>query len=300
MLYIAHDSSYVFDVPPGHRFPMEKYELLPRQLIHEGTVEERNFFVPDKINNAVLSAVHDEHYVERFCSLQLSEKEQRKTGFVHTEQIVQRELQIVEGTRSCAEKALETGCAMNVAGGTHHAFTDRGEGFCMLNDQAVAARWLLDTEHAQRVLIVDLDVHQGNGTAQIFQNDERVFTFSMHGKHNYPLHKEQSDRDVELEDGTSGKTYHYLLEKHLNEIMELHKPDFMFFQSGVDVLECDKLGRLKLSIEDCKRRDACVLQLAKKNGIPIVCSMGGGYSVYLRNIVEAHANTFRLAQTIFF
>lgn len=300
LLAIAFDPEYVFSVPAGHKFPMEKYELLPRQLVHEGTVEATNFFQPDQIHPDILLSVHDSDYVDRFVGLKLTPKEQRKTGFEHNEHIVRRELQIVEGTRKCAELALDSGCAMNVAGGTHHAFTNRGEGFCMLNDQAVAAKWLVEEGKAKKVLIIDLDVHQGNGTAEIFKNDPRVFTFSMHGKNNYPLKKEQSDRDIELEDGIRGKEYQYLLERNVSELIEREEPDFFFFQSGVDVLECDKLGRLALTIEECKRRDEFVLTLAKSLNIPVVCSMGGGYSVHLRNIVEAHANTFRLAQRIFF
>ena len=204
------------------------------------------------------------------------------------------------GTLEAALFALQNGIAMNIAGGTHHAFTDRGEGFCLLNDIAIASNYLLDKGLAKSVLVVDLDVHQGNGTAEIFQNEERVFTFSMHGASNYPMHKEISDLDVALPDKTDDKTYLHLLDNHLKEVFYKFEPDFLFFQSGVDVLGTDKLGRLGMSIEGCKRRDEMVLSLAHQNNIPLVASMGGGYSVKISHIIEAHANTYRLAQEIYF
>ncbi len=199
-----------------------------------------------------------------------------------------------------AKYALEHGIAMNVAGGTHHAFTDRAEGFCLLNDQAIAAQYLLDHQLAKQILIVDLDVHQGNGTAEIFTNEPRVFTFSMHGAKNYPGHKEKSDLDIGLEDGTGDEVYLKTLDQNLKRLVDEVKPDFMFFQSGVDVLATDKLGRLGMSIEGCKKRDELVLAVAKQNRIPITVCMGGGYSVQIKDIIEAHANTFRLAQDLYF
>jgi acetoin utilization deacetylase AcuC-like enzyme len=189
---------------------------------------------------------------------------------------------------------------MNVAGGTHHAYQNRGEGFCLLNDQAIAAMWLLHERKAKRILIIDLDVHQGNGTAAIFAQEDRVFTFSMHGKNNYPLHKEESNCDVELEDGINDQEYLYLLEKNLDRIMQQFEPDFLFFQSGVDIIDSDKLGRLGVTLQGCRRRDEIVFQTAKSSNIPIVASMGGGYSPDIRKIIEAHANTYRVAQAVFF
>lgn len=300
MLKIAYNEHYVQPLPEGHRFPMEKYDLLPKQLIHEGTVEEEAFFSPSIISPEFVTTVHDTSYFEQLKSLSLSKREQRKTGFPHDMQLIMREQIIMEGTRKCADFALKYGVAMNIAGGTHHAFSNRGEGFCLLNDQAIAAQWLLDNNQAKQILIVDLDVHQGNGTAKIFQDNNRVYTFSMHGKNNYPLRKEKSDRDVELEDGLKDKVYLYLLEKNLNDICEEINPDFIFFQSGVDVIASDKLGRLGMTIYGCRQRDDIVFRLAKQNDIPIVVSMGGGYSPEIKHIIEAHANTFRTAQHIFF
>jgi acetoin utilization deacetylase AcuC-like enzyme len=196
--------------------------------------------------------------------------------------------------------ALEHGIAMNIAGGTHHAYADRGEGFCLLNDQAIAARYLLQHSLANKVLIVDLDVHQGNGTAHIFRDEPRVFTFSMHGANNYPLHKESSNLDVGLSDFTPDQFYLQTLEANLSVILDQFQPDFLFYQSGVDILDTDKLGRLSVSREGCRQRDRLVLERCKRHRIPVVVTMGGGYSPDFRDIIEAHANTFRSAQDIFF
>lgn len=300
MLKIAYNEHYVQPLPDGHRFPMEKYDLLPRQLLHEGTVDESAFFSPEIIHPEHVASVHDSEYFNNLKALKISPKAQRKTGFPHDERLIQREQIIMEGTRVCASYALKYGVAMNVAGGTHHAFTNRGEGFCLLNDIAIASQWLLNKALAKQILVVDLDVHQGNGTAEIFKDNPNVFTFSMHGANNYPLHKEVSNLDIALPDGTSDSYYLYHLEKHLDEICSNFTPDFIFFQSGVDVIETDKLGRLALTIPGCKQRDEIVFRLAYENNIPIVASMGGGYSPEIKHIIEAHANTFRTAQYTFF
>jgi len=300
MLKIAHNEFYVQPLPEGHRFPMEKYELLPTQLMYEGTVELENFFSPEVIDEEHVLRAHDQTYFQQLKSLQISAREQRKSGFPHDERLILREQIIMEGTRKCAEYALEFGVSMNIAGGTHHAYSNRGEGFCLLNDQAIAAKWLISQGKAKKILIIDLDVHQGNGTAEIFQEEEQVFTFSMHGKNNYPLHKERSSLDVELADGIKDKEYLYLLESNLARITTAFEPDFLFFQSGVDIIETDKLGRLGVSLEGCKRRDEIVFNFANENDIPIVTCMGGGYSPNIKHIIEAHGNTFRTAQHIFF
>lgn len=300
MLKIAFNDYYIHSLPKGHRFPMAKYELLPQQLLLEGTIEEDAFFSPDKISKEHVLAIHDEKYFNDLVGLKLDRRAQRKTGFVHNEDLIIREQIILEGTRKCTEYAIEHGVSMNIAGGTHHAFTDRGEGFCMLNDQAVASKWLLDNNKASKILIMDLDVHQGNGTAEIFQNTPEVFTFSMHGANNYPLKKETSDLDVPLPDGIKDNEYIYLLERSLDNILNNFTPDFLFFQSGIDIIETDKLGRLGVSIKGCKQRDEIVFKMARELELPIVTSMGGGYSEEIKYIIEAHANTFRTAQHIFF
>jgi acetoin utilization deacetylase AcuC-like enzyme len=190
--------------------------------------------------------------------------------------------------------------AFNVAGGTHHAGSNWGEGFCMLNDQGIAANCLLNNNLAHSILIIDLDVHQGNGTAQIFENEHRVFTFSMHGANNFPARKELSDLDLPLPDGISDDEYLGLLEKTLPELIKRQKPDFLFYLSGVDVLETDKLGKLALSKEGCKQRDRFVFEQALRHNIPVQVSMGGGYSPQIKDIVEAHCNTYRVANELYF
>jgi len=285
MLKIAWSEIYAHPLPEGHRFPMEKYTLLPQQLLYEGTITEKNLFAPDLIDEKLILDTHKKEYWHKLKSLNLTKSEIRKTGFPLSEQLVLREQTITQGTVQAAHFALDFGVAMNIAGGTHHAFTDRGEGFCLLNDIAVAANHLLKARSAKKILVVDLDVHQGNGTAEIFKDNPQVFTFSMHGKHNYPYKKEQSDLDIELEDGISDKRYLIILENTLEKITTNFKPDFIFFQSGVDVLKTDKLGKLGLTIDGCKKRDHMVLQLAKQLNIPIVASMGGGYSVRIADII---------------
>jgi len=300
MLKVAWAESYVLPLPLNHRFPMSKYEVLPQQLLHEGTLRSENFFVPQPLETSRILAVHQADYWNRLNQLTLEPAEIRRIGFPLTKELVTREITIANGTIQCSLFALQHGIAMNIAGGTHHAFTYKGEGFCLLNDIAIAARYLLDDGLAKQILVVDLDVHQGNGTAQIFQQDPRVFTFSMHGQNNYPLHKEQSDLDIGLADFTTDAFYLNTLRVNLANLLTQVNPDFIFFQSGVDILDTDKLGKLSVSREGCKERDRIILEAAKEGGIPLVASMGGGYSPNFKDIIEAHANTFRLAQEIFF
>jgi acetoin utilization deacetylase AcuC-like enzyme len=300
MLKVAWTDSYVLPLPPTHRFPMSKYEVLPQQLLYEGTIKTENIFHPAPITEQWILQTHQLEYWNNLKGLSLSPKEIRRTGFPLTPELVKREITIMQGTVDCARFALQFGVAMNIAGGTHHAFTNKGEGFCLLNDIAIAANYLLDNKLATKILVVDLDVHQGNGTAEIFRNDSRVFTFSMHGANNYPLQKETSDLDIGLADYTDDTFYLKTLDANLKNLIDTVQPDFIFFQSGVDVLATDKLGKLSLSREGCKQRDRLVLTAARQYSIPLVASMGGGYSVDFRDIIEAHANTYRLAQEIFF
>ncbi len=300
MLKIAWSEIYAHPLPENHRFPMIKYNLIPEQLLYEGTVSDANFFKPGLLKEKYILNTHDPHYWYRLRQQQLSRSEIRRTGFPMSEQLVQREITIMQGTLQAALYALKYGVALNIAGGTHHAFTDRGEGFCLLNDIAITANYLLEHHGIRQVLVVDLDVHQGNGTAQIFRGRPEVYTFSMHGAKNYPMHKEASDLDIPLPDGTGDATYLRLLSENLARLMDEIQPDFVLFQSGVDVLESDKLGRLSLSISGCKERDRIVLKRCREDNVPVALSMGGGYSSQIAHIVEAHANTYRLAQEIFF
>jgi len=299
MLKIAWNELYCHPLPNGHRFPMEKYDLLPQQLLYEGVIEKENLFSPEKPDDRYTLLAHDLEYLTKLRNLKLDRHEERRTGFPQSQQLIDREQVIMGGTLQCAEFALKHGISLNVAGGTHHAFSNRGEGFCLLNDFAIAAHYLLSNKKASKILIVDLDVHQGNGTAEIFQGNSSVFTFSMHGARNYPMHKEKSDLDIGLDDGCSDETYLNLLRLYLPKLIEDEKPDFIFYQCGVDILSTDKLGRLSVSIEGCKERDRIVLENAKQKNLPICCAMGGGYSLRIQHIIEAHANTFRLAQDIY-
>lgn len=298
MFRIAWHPVYVHPLPENHRFPMIKYELLPQQLLRLGIVKEDWFFEPSEGFKYPLT-VHEQPYLNRLFTLQLHRKEERASGFPQSRALVERELRITNGTVEAAQTAIEHGVAFNIAGGTHHALSNAPEGFCLLNDQAVSSSYLLEQGLAQRILIVDLDVHQGNGTAEIFRDEPRVFTFSMHGEKNYPYRKPPSNLDIPLPDNTGDKEYLAILRQNLPEIIDLHKPDFIFFQAGVDVLEDDKLGRLALSIDGCRKRDEVVFKACYKHKIPVMVTMGGGYSEDIKTILEAHCNTYRAASAIY-
>ena len=300
MLKIAFNKNYIYPLEENHRFPMIKYELIPEQLVRESTCTENNFFNPEKVDDYIVLLTHQKEYFERFKSLDLSKREIREIGFPLSKELVDRELQIADGTIKGVHYSIEHGISMNIAGGTHHAFYDRGEAFCMLNDQAIAANYLINKGLSKRILIIDLDVHQGNGTASLFRSKSNVFTLSFHGKKNYPFRKEKSNLDIEFDDNTNDEKYLKILKETIPKVIDEFNPDFIFYLSGVDVLENDKLGRLSLTINGCRERDRFILDMCKKNSIPVQVSMGGGYSVVLKNIIEAHSNTFRLAQEIFF
>lgn len=314
MLKIAFHPIYKYQLPKGHRFPMEKYELLPQQLILEGTATSENFFEPELLSEEDILAVHTKSYFDSLKNLTIAKSAARKIGFPLSADFIKRGRIISQGTIDCCEYALKYGIAMNIAGGTHHAYADHGEGFCLLNDQAIAARYLLKKDETYRngtalqtrnpaikkILIVDLDVHQGNGTAKIFENDNSVFTFSMHAAGNYPFKKEKSDLDIAVTDGSGDEIYLKELKKTLPQLIEKQKPDFIFYLAGVDILESDKLGRLNCTLEGCKERDRFVLQICKDLHIPVQVSMGGGYSPEIKTIIEAHSNTIRLAKKIYF
>lgn len=300
MLKIAFDPIYAHPLPEGHRFPMLKYELIPAQLLHEGVITPDNLFSPQPLDERTILWTHDKMYWEQLRDLTLSPKEQRRVGFPLNAQLVEREIRIAKGTIDGCHYAFDNGIAFNVAGGTHHAGSNWGEGFCMLNDQAIAANYLLHHGLANSILIIDLDVHQGNGTAEIFEQEPRVFTFSMHGANNFPYRKEKSDLDVPLPDGMEDEAFLSLVQQHVPRLIEQQKPDFIFYLSGVDVLASDKLGKLALSRAGCKERDRLVLQHCKQAGIPVQVSMGGGYSPDIKDIVEAHCNTYKVANELYF
>lgn len=296
MLKIAYSPVFAHPLPEEHRFPMQKYELIPKQLLDQQIITQDNLFCPQTIDEQGILSAHTQDYWHRMKALTLSTREMRAIGFPLSKELIAREVCIVQGTIECSLYALKYGVSLNIAGGTHHAFADKGEGFCLLNDFAIAAYYLLNNQLVNQILIVDLDVHQGNGTASIFRNNTRVYTFSMHGAHNYPFRKEQSDLDVALADGTDGTTYLNLLETNLTMLLSTVQPDMVFYLSGVDVLNTDRFGKLDLSIDECKRRDEIVFALCHANNIPVTVAMGGGYSPNVQDIITAHCNTFKLAK----
>ena len=300
MLEVAYSAIYKYRLPEGHRFPMIKYELLPEQLIREGTISESQLFQPSRLTIPDLLKTHTQAYLDKLHTLPLERKEERAIGFPVRDDLVERGKYIASGTYECALKAMDHRIAMNIAGGTHHAFADHGEGFCVFNDIAIASNLLLDKKLADRILVIDLDVHQGNGTAHLFREEHRVYTFSMHGERNYPLRKQNSDLDIGLPDKCDDRFYLQMLQHHLPSLLDTVEPDFVFYLSGVDVLASDKLGRLSLTREGCKQRDEMVLRLCHQHKLPVAISMGGGYSERIKDIIEAHANTFRVAQEMYF
>ena len=299
MFPIAFHPIYQHPLPEGHRFPMLKYELLPQQLLLEGVATAHDFFAPTVCDLKHVLTVHKQEYVNDLLHLTLNPKAARKIGFPLSKDLVKRELIIAQGTITGAQRSLETNISFNIAGGTHHAYSTHGEAFCLLNDQAIAAQYLLNNNLAKKILIIDLDVHQGNGTAEIFQRNENVFTFSTHGKTNYPFKKEHSDLDIAFDDGTNDEIFLKTIGEIIPKLIEAQKPDFIFYLAGVDILASDKLGKLSCTIDGCKKRDQIVFELCYKHQIPVQVSMGGGYSADIKIILEAHTNTFRAAKDIF-
>jgi acetoin utilization deacetylase AcuC-like enzyme len=265
----------------------------------KATLVEEDFFHPEPLSEEQILRTHTNEYWGKLKNGTLSRQEIRAMGFPFHESLVFRGRHIANGSLECFYHAKSDGVSLNIAGGTHHSYADRGEGFCLFNDFAIASNELLHRGDVQQVLIVDLDVHQGNGTACIFQNRPEVFTFSMHGEHNYPLKKERSDLDIGLKDGTNDKVYLDTLRNELPDVIASVKPDVIFYQSGVDILESDKLGRLGVTKSGCRERDEFVFEQAAEAGIPVVVAMGGGYSHKIVDIIEAHANTYRAAKHIF-
>ena len=300
MLKIANDIIYNLPLEKKHRFPMLKYKLLPELLVNEGTCTNENFFYPSDICDDDILLTHNKFYYDNLLNFKLNKKELRAIGFPMSQLLIDREKKIVQGTVESALFSLEHKVSFNIAGGTHHAFSDRAEAFCVLNDQSIAANYLINRNLCKKILILDLDVHQGNGTAEIFRNNTNVFTASFHGENNYPFRKEKSDFDYGFQNNISDIEYLNVIKYEVPKLIENFEPNFIFYLSGVDILEDDKLGKLSVSLIGCKERDRFVLEYCKCNKIPVQVSMGGGYSTDINTIVEAHANTYRLAQEMFF
>ena len=290
-----YSDHFVLPLPEGHKFPMAKYSKLRERIIAERIIAPEDLHEAPAAEWADLALIHEPGYVDAVRTGTVAREIQRRIGFPWSPQMVERSRRSVGATIAAAGVALEEGVAANLAGGTHHSFADRGEGFCVFNDVAVAARVLQRDHHARRIAIVDLDVHQGNGTASIFHVDQSVFTFSMHGEKNFPFKKEVSDLDVALADGTGDDEYLSLLRAHLHEVLNRHQPDFVFYLAGADPYEGDRLGRLKMTIRGLRERDEIVLAACSHAGLPVAVSMSGGYATDVDAIVTIHANTIRTA-----
>jgi len=294
MLHLWSSAAYAIPLPHGHRFPMPKYALLRDAVLREGLVDAARLHDPGRASRDDLLLVHTPRYVNAVTDGTLTYAEQRRIGLPWSEAFVERAYRVVRGTCEAAEAALQHGVAMNLAGGTHHAFPDHGEGFCTFNDVAVAVRRLQRARHVRRACIVDLDVHQGNGTHACFAGDARVFTFSMHGAKNFPFHKVAGSLDVELDDGTGDETYLALLADHLPRVLRAASPDVVIYLAGADPHERDRLGRLALTFEGLMRRDAMVLEACREVGLPVCVTIAGGYGRDVHDTVAVHLNTVRV------
>lgn len=292
---ICYSDRYAVPIPPTHPFPMPKYRMVRDRLLAEGSITHWHLTEPPLASDEDILLIHTEDYWLRCARGELSIQEVRRIGFPWSEALVRRSRAAVQGTILAARNAVRDGLASNLAGGTHHAYPDHGEGYCVLNDIAIATRVLQREELAQRIAVIDCDVHQGNGTAAIFQNDPNVFTFSIHGEKNFPARKEQSKFDINLPNGVSDEQYLAILQQHIPQILDDFQPDFIFYQAGVDPFEGDRLGKLKLTIEGLKRRDEFVIAACRERGLPVVTTMGGGYAKEITHTVEAHCNTVRVA-----
>jgi acetoin utilization deacetylase AcuC-like enzyme len=295
LLHAWSSAAYTFPLPAGHRFPIEKYALLRDAVVAEGLIAPSHLHEPARATVDELARVHTRDYIDRLTSGALSDAELRLLGFPWSPALVERSYRAVGGTLSAARSALDAGLSMNLAGGTHHAFPDRGEGFCVFNDVAITVRALRAEGRVRRAAIIDLDVHQGNGTNAIFGGDADTFTFSMHGGRNYPFNKVPGTLDVELADGTGDAEYLARLADALPRVFNEGRPDLVVYLAGADPHERDRLGRLKLTFEGLERRDAMVLEACRKVGIPVAVTIAGGYGLDVRETVAIHVATVRIA-----
>jgi acetoin utilization deacetylase AcuC-like enzyme len=295
---LFYSDVFVLPLPAHHRFPMGKYALLRERLEASGAFAEDDFRPAEPATDAQILRVHDAEYLDRVVTGALTAAELRAIGFPWSERMVERSRRSSGATLAAARTALTRGWAANLAGGTHHAFRNRGEGFCVFNDAAIAARAMQVEAGLQRIAIIDCDVHQGNGTAAIFAGDEAVFTFSIHGARNFPFAKERSHLDIELADGTGDDEYLWHLERGLDETLERSRPQLAIYLAGADPYEDDRLGRLKLTKAGLKRRDERVLGTLAARGIPVAIAMAGGYARRIEDSVEIHANTLLVARAL--
>jgi acetoin utilization deacetylase AcuC-like enzyme len=290
-LKIFYTDHFVLPLPPKHRFPMQKYSRLRRRVLEAALVPPEEMIVPPAATDVEITRVHTPEYVRRVQQGQLTPKEVRRMGFPWSPELVERARRSCGGTIAACRAALQEGLAVNLAGGTHHAFPDHGEGYCVFNDSAIAARAVQAEDRARQVLIVDCDVHQGNGTAAIFDDDPTVFTFSIHGAKNFPFRKQKSDLDVELEDGTTDAPYLEALERGLRQAIDRAGAGLVIYLAGADPYKEDRLGRLALSKEGLDQRDRLVLQRCRAAGLPVAVTMSGGYAPHIEDTVDIHLQT---------
>lgn len=292
---IYYHDLFSFPLPEGHRFPIRKYILLRQRLEEEGVVLQDDLYIPESARDAQLLLVHDQEYLDKLITGGLSEVEIRQMGFPWSADLIERSRRSVGSTIAACRSALRSGLGVNLAGGTHHAFPDRGRGFCVFNDAAVAARVMQQEDRAERILIVDCDVHQGDGTAAIFEGDPTVTTFSIHGAKNYPFHKQSSDLDIALPDGTGDEAYLNALEEGMEEILSADLPELVIYLAGADPHRGDRLGRLSLTKAGLAERDRYVLDLCHQHHLPLAVVMSGGYGKDIQDTVDIHFQTVRLA-----
>jgi len=297
-LPVVYHPDYVTPLPDQHRFPMPKFKLLYELLLKDGIINEQSVYKPTIANNNLLQLVHNENYVTQFCDGSLDEKAKRRIGLPWSEGLVKRTCTAVGGTVLTVQLALKHGICCNLAGGTHHAFPDYGSGFCIFNDLAIASSYLLIEKIVNKILIVDLDVHQGDGTAFIFKDDDRVFTFSMHCEANFPYRKQDSDLDIPLPVGLDDDGYLQILAFHLKDLLKQVKPDIVIYDAGVDVSRCDRLGKLSLTETGIYRREMMVLSTCLAEGYPVASVIGGGYCKNLEELVYRHSLIHRAASNL--
>jgi acetoin utilization deacetylase AcuC-like enzyme len=298
-LPLVYHPGYSVPIPSTHRFPMAKFKKLYELLLRDGVANADQFHCPDRPSAAILELVHTSDYVAAYCDGSLDAKAQRRIGLPWTPALVDRTCTAVGGTILTAQLALQHGLACNTAGGTHHAFPGYGSGFCIFNDLAIAARQIQQLGLAQQILIIDLDVHQGDGTAYIFQDDPTVFTFSMHCGVNFPGTKQQSDLDVDLSEGMGDDAYLQTLDQYLPDLLRQVQPDLVLYDAGVDPHLADRLGKLALTDTGLYRREMQVLNACRSAGYPVACVIGGGYADDLDMLVDRHSLLHRAASEVY-
>ena len=298
-LPLVYNTNYVTELPEGHRFPMMKFKSVRDILLQEGLAKSDQFHEPEMASRELLQIVHSADYIENFCSGNLPREMERRIGLPWSKGLMVRTRTAVCGTILTAELALQYGLACNTAGGTHHAFSDFGSGFCIFNDLAVAAANIKQRGMAKKILILDLDVHQGDGTARIFQDDAAVYTFSMHCGANFPFKKQQSDWDVDLPAGMTDEAYLAVLNTHLPELLSRVNPDLVLYDAGVDTHKDDLLGKLMMTDEGLFKRDEMVIGNCLANGFPIACVIGGGYDKNIQRLALRHSILHRVAIKLF-